>query len=162
MIISMTLRSTFVGAFFYFQAIDRAVMKGKKVMGKEVTFKAKSVKKMDNPLKDASKAVSKKYICYVKLQDVPAEFANWMGTNPRDQKLTTAVAKDIERSIESGVSNFHEINRGIVMSVDTFTFNNKADEVTVTLSDPCIHGNIDGGHTLKIILNAQKKKHPCF
>lgn len=137
-------------------------MKGNEVMGKEVTFKAKSVKKMDNPLKDASKADSKKYICYVKLQDVPAEFANWMGTNPRDQKLTTAVAKDIERSIESGVSNFHEINRGIVMSVDAFAFNNKTDEVTVTLSDPCIHGNIDGGHTLKIILNAQKKNTLVF
>lgn len=131
-------------------------------MGKEVTFKAKSVKKMDNPLEDGSKADSQKYICYVKLQDVPEEFAEWMGTNPRDQKLTTAVAKDIEKSIESGVPNFHEINRGIVMSIDTFAFNNKTDEVTVTLTNPDVHGNIDGGHTLKIILNAQKNNSLVF
>lgn len=104
---------------------------------------------------------SKKYVCYVRLQDVPKEFEEWTRTNPRDQKLTTNVAKEISKSIESGCKNFHEKNRGIVMSVDEFDFNDKKSTVTVTLSDPEIHGNIDGGHTLKIILKSSKIKN-CF
>ena len=127
-----------------------------------VEFPAKQVKKMDNPVSDLARDGSKKYVCYVRLQDVPARFADWMRTNPRDQKLTTNVAKEIAKSIESGCKNFHEKNRGIVMSVDKFVYNNKTGMVKVTLLDPEIHGNIDGGHTLKIILKKQKDNELLF
>lgn len=128
----------------------------------EISFPAKQVKRMDNPLESAGKKASTKYVCYVKLQDVPEEFKQWMSTNPREQKLTTNVAKDISKSIDNGVANFHEINRGIVMSVDSFNFDNKTDMVTVKLSNPEIHGNIDGGHTLRIILEKKKNNELHF
>ncbi|RKJ43157.1 AIPR protein [bacterium 1XD8-76] len=121
-----------------------------------IEFPAKQVKKMDNPVTELAKDGSKKYVCYVRLQDVPEKFEEWMGTNPRDQKLTTNVARDIAKSIESGCKNFHEKNRGIVMSVDKFDYDNKTGKVKVTLTDAEIHGNIDGGHTLKIILEKQR------
>ena len=127
-----------------------------------IEFPAKQVKKMDNPVTELTKEGSKKYVCYVKLQDVPAQFEKWMGTNPRDQKLTTDVAKAIAKSIENGSRNFHEKNRGIVMSVDKFLYDNKTNKVKVTLVDPEIHGNIDGGHTLKIILNKQRNNELLF
>lgn len=127
-----------------------------------IEFPAKQVKKMDNPITDNEKTGSKKYVCYVKLQDVPKEFLKWMGTNPRDQKLTTDVAKAIARSIENGSKNFHEKNRGIVMSVDKFDYDNKTGKIKVSLTDPEIHGNIDGGHTLKIILSKQEEKELFF
>lgn len=127
-----------------------------------IKFPAKQVKEMNNPMSGLEKNGSKKYVCYVRLQDVPKEFEEWMRTNPRDQKLTTNVAKEISKSIESGCKNFHEKNRGIVMSVDEFDFNDKKSTVTVTLSDPEIHGNIDGGHTLKIILKKQQNKELFF
>lgn len=127
-----------------------------------IEFPAKQVKKMDNPITDNEKTGSKKYVCYVKLQDVPKEFQKWMRTNPRDQKLTTDVAKAIARSIENGSKNFHEKNRGIVMSVDKFDYDNKTGKVKVSLTDSEIHGNIDGGHTLKIILDKQEKKELFF
>ena len=127
-----------------------------------IEFPAKQVKKMDNPVSELTKEGSKKYVCYVKLQDVPVKFGDWMRTNPRDQKLTTNVAKEIAKSIESGCKNFHEKNRGIVMSVDKFAYDNKTGIVKVILSDPEIHGNIDGGHTLKIILKKQINNELLF
>ncbi len=131
-------------------------------MANIIEFPAKQVKKMDNPMSELTKDGSRKYVCYVKLQDVPAKFEDWMSTNPREQKLTTNVAKEIAKSIENGCKNFHEKNRGIVMSVDKFAFDNKTGMVKVTLSDPEIHGNIDGGHTLKIILTKQKNNELLF
>ena len=127
-----------------------------------VEFPAKQVKKMDNPVTDLTEYGSKKYVCYVRLQDVPASFGEWMNTNPRDPKLTTDVAKAIAKSIENGSKNFHEKNRGIVMSVDRFSYDNKTGIVKVILSDPEIHGNIDGGHTLKIILKKQEENELLF
>ena len=127
-----------------------------------IEFPAKQVKKMDNPVSELTKNGSKKYVCYVRLQDVPQKFEEWMGTNPRDQKLTTNVAKEIAKSIENGCKNFHEKNRGIVMSVNKFTYDNKTGKVKVIMTDPEIHGNIDGGHTLKIILQKQQKDELHF
>ena len=131
-------------------------------MASIIEFPAKQVKKMDNPVSDLTKDGSKKYVCYVRLQDVQEKFDDWMNTNPRDQKLTTNVAKEIAKSIESGCKNFHEKNRGIVMSVDKFAYDNKTETVKVTLSDPEIHGNIDGGHTLRIILTKQRNNELLF
>lgn len=127
-------------------------------MAQEFEFSAKQVKKMDNPVTEFEKKGSKKYVCYVRLQDVPAGFTDWMDTNPRDQNLNTNVARDIKKSIDDGKQNFHEINRGIVMSVDSFSYDNQTGKVKVTLDNPEIHGNIDGGHTLRIIVEKQKKK----
>ena len=70
-----------------------------------IEFPAKQVKKMDNPVSELTKEGSKKYVCYVKLQDVAVKFGDWLCTNPRDQKLTTNVAKEIAKSIESGCKN---------------------------------------------------------
>ncbi len=131
-------------------------------MASMIEFPAKQVKKMDNPVSELAKDGSRKHVCYVKLQDVPQAFGQWMRTNPREQKLTTNVAKEIAKSIDSGCKNFHEKNRGIVMSVDKFLYDNETKKVKVTLSDPDIHGNIDGGHTLKIILTKQKREELLF
>lgn len=127
-------------------------------MAQEFEFSAKQVKKMDNPVTELEKKGSKKYVCYVRLQDVPEGFTGWMDTNPRDQNLNTNVARDIKKSIDEGKQNFHEINRGIVMSVDSFSYDNQTGKVKVKFDNPEIHGNIDGGHTLRIIVEKQKKK----
>ena len=44
------------------------------------------------------------------------------------------------------------------MSVDQFTYDNATKKVKVTLTNDEVHGNIDGGHTLKIILEKQKNE----
>lgn len=118
-------------------------------------FEAKSFKKMDEPInKGGEKA---KYVCYVRVKSIPIELNDWMKTNPREQKMTTNVAKNIKESLKEN-ANFHELNRGIVLSVDKVTYDNKTGIVQIQLDDPDIHGNIDGGHTLRAIFELNEKQ----
>ncbi len=120
-----------------------------------LSFNAKSFKKMENPTSDGSKRV--KYVCYAQANSIPLELNDWMKTNPREQKMTTNVAKNIINSLIDN-TNFHELNRGIVLSVSNVSYDNKMGVVTIELGDPEIHGNIDGGHTLRAIFELQEKK----
>lgn len=114
-------------------------------------LKAKSFKKMEDPI--VGKEGKSKYVCYVQASSIPLEFDNWMATNPREQKMTTNVANKIKESLKEN-SNFHELNRGILMSVKGIEFDNSSGIVTIQMDDPQIHGNIDGGHTLRAVMDA--------
>ena len=116
----------------------------------EIKFKVNSFKRMENPYDPKSDRT--KYLCYVNVKDIPDEFIHWMNTNPREQKLSTNVAKSICESLLNNKNDFHELNRGIVLSADKVKYDNQIKEVTLTFEDERIHGNIDGGHTLRIIL----------
>ena len=61
------------------------------------------------------------------------------------------IAKGIQESLISNDGNFHLKNRGMVMSAATVRFDNKTDKLTMTFDNEEEHGNIDGGHTYKII-----------
>ena len=111
---------------------------------KTMYVKENSFRKLDDPFND----VAKKYVFYVKICDVPEGIP--MATNPRDQKLTSGVAQAIKESLESNDGFFHLKNRGIVLSASC-TYNNKTKEVTINFTDDMLHGNIDGGHTYKIV-----------
>ena len=77
------------------------------------TFKVKgnTFRKLDDPFENGK---SKKYVFYVNVNDVPEGIP--MATNPREQKLTSGVAKAIEESLSSNDGYFHLKNRGIVIS----------------------------------------------
>ncbi|PEJ62414.1 abortive phage infection protein [Bacillus toyonensis] len=105
-------------------------------------------KKLEDPL---GRSTKRKYVCYVHINDVPEQIP--MATNPREQKLTTSVAKQIETSLTSNDGDFHVKNRGIVISAAKVVYNTKKGEMDLILDDEYEHGNIDGGHTYKIVLN---------
>lgn len=117
-------------------------------------LKAKAFKKMEDPVNKNSGRV--KFVCYVQANTVPLEFDNWMLTNPREQKMTTNVAAKIIDSLDTN-QNFHELNRGILMSVESIEYDNQKGIVTLSMENTEVHGNIDGGHTLRAILNAKTK-----
>lgn len=119
----------------------------------QLTISADQFKRMNDPV-DASNGHIR-YVCYANAASIPQELENWMETNPREQKMTTNVAKAISSSLQDNI-NFHELNRGILLSVNDADFDNQKKQVKITLLDPTIHGNIDGGHTLRAILDAQK------
>ena len=121
---------------------------------KQIKLKAKEFKKMADPNVPDGKHV--KYVCYVQSKSIPQELDQWMGTNPREQKMTTNVAIKIKNSLADN-SNFHELNRGIVMSAEKAKWDNQTEELILWLDDPKVHGNIDGGHTLRAILDAKSK-----
>ncbi|MEG0864354.1 MAG: AIPR family protein [Clostridia bacterium] len=120
----------------------------------ELIFKAKEFKKMEDPINRESEHV--KYVCYVQASSIPLEVDKWMETNPREQKMTTNVANTIRESLSNN-PNFHELNRGILMSVSSVEWNNKTEELCLLLDNAELHGNIDGGHTLRAILEAKSK-----
>ena len=53
--------------------------------------------------------------------------------------------------------NFHELSRGLVLSVESISFDNQKGSATFTMSDPELHGDIDGGHTLRAIFDLKAK-----
>lgn len=118
----------------------------------QMKMKAKEFKKMIDPADQNSKHV--KFVCYVQANTIPQQVDEWMATNPREQKMTTNVAQKIKDSLSEN-SNFHELNRGILMSVQKAKWDNTTDELVLFFEDPEIHGNIDGGHTLRAILEAK-------
>ena len=120
----------------------------------KLNFIAKSFRKMEDPTDSSSGHT--KYVCYVKASSIPQEMNNWFATNPREQKMTTNVAKKITESLKDN-SNFHELNRGVVLSALDVKYDNSTSELFVTFEDSDIHGNIDGGHTLRAILEGNIK-----
>ncbi|MCL2858136.1 MAG: AIPR family protein [Streptococcaceae bacterium] len=90
-----------------------------------------------------------KYIFNVMIDKVSPDIP--METNPRNQNIKTNVAKKIRESLQIDDGLFYLKNRGIVLSAGTVRFDNKKNEVTIYFDDFNVHGNIDGGHTYKII-----------
>ena len=119
---------------------------------KTMYVKENSFRKLDDPFNDDAK----KYVFYVKVCDVPEGIP--MATNPREQKLTSGVAQAIKESLESNDGFFHLKNRGIVLSAKSCTYNNKTKEVTINFTDNMLHGNIDGGHTYRIICEHRNER----
>ncbi len=118
------------------------------------TFYVKSFKRLEEPFDGNSQRT--KYRFYVEVKNVPEGLLNWMDTNPREQKLTTGVAKQIKDSLNEDNRSFHLWNRGILFSADDISYDNKTCMATLSFTDPKCHGNIDGGHTLKIIIENNK------
>lgn len=115
-------------------------------MKKTMICKENSFRRLDDPFENGK---STKYVFYVKVDDVPEGIP--MATNPREQKLTSGVATAIKESLLSNDGYFHLKNRGIVLSAGSVSYNNKNNEVTIIFNDELAHGNIDGGHTYKIV-----------
>ena len=51
-----------------------------------------------------------------------------------------------------GKMNFYLLNRGILISAKEVSYSNYSNEVTISFEDFDVHGNVDGGHTYKMIL----------
>ena len=118
-------------------------------------IKVKEFKKMLGP-NEESQSVTR-YVCYAQCNTIPTDLDQWMETNPRGQNLNTNVAKRLKESLETS-SNFHNLNRGMIFSVKDIIFDNKSGTVVFDMDDGEIQGNIDGGHTLKAILEANSSR----
>lgn len=91
------------------------------------------------------------YIAICDVKDLPDSFP--METNPREQKMTTNVAKKIKETLLNPAElNFYLLNRGILLSAKEISYSNYSNELTIVFEDLEVHGNVDGGHTYKTIL----------
>lgn len=118
-----------------------------------LTFKVQSFRRIPNPYvkAEAGEKSAEMYVAICDVKDIPADFP--MDTNPREQKMTTNVAKKIKESLlNTSELNFYLLNRGILLSAKDVSYSNYSNEMTVSFEDCEVHGNVDGGHTYKTIL----------
>lgn len=118
-----------------------------------LTFKVASFRKIPNPYlaSEGGEKDSCMYIAVCDVMDIPDNIP--MDTNPREQKLTTNVAKKIKESlINPQEYNFYLLNRGLLLSAKDVVYNNYANTITIVFEDFDVHGNVDGGHTYRTIL----------
>lgn len=115
-------------------------------------FKVESFRKIPNPNvgKSDGEKVAMMYQAICDVNNIPDSIP--METNPREQKLTTGVAKKIRTSLlDIEHLDFYLLNRGILLSAKDVSFNNYSNELTLNFEDFDVHGCVDGGHTYKII-----------
>jgi len=125
----------------------------------KINFPAHSFRKLPNPYKGASEDAPQMFYALCDVTELPDNFP--MDTNPREQKLTTSVAKQIRNSLsEEAERDFYLLNRGILLSVKDVKYTNATSELCLTFEDGSVHGNIDGGHTYKIIKELKNKTTP--
>jgi len=113
----------------------------------QITFKAYSFRNLDNPF--SSKGY-KNYNVIVEVRNIP-NLDKWRRVNVRDAKLSGNVPEKIEDSLHSQEILFYFQNRGLLIIAEKVTFNPETSNVTITLSDPDLHGLADGGHTYSVI-----------
>lgn len=120
-------------------------------------FKAVSFRKLPNPnqQREINNKVDSDYpqmyyaICDVK--DIPNNIP--MQTNPRNQRMNSGVAKKIKNSLLNTTEpNFYLLNRGILISAEAVHYDNNSGKIKIFFDDFDVHGNVDGGHTYKAIL----------
>jgi len=117
-----------------------------------LTFRAESFRKIPNPYKDDANSIPQMYTAICDVKAIPAQLLDWMETNPRKQNIRNGVSKKIIKSLTTRGSDFHLLNRGILISAANVRFNNYDNMMSIDFSDPNVHGDVDGGHTLRIIL----------
>jgi hypothetical protein len=98
--------------------------------------------------------------CFASVGELPEELRNWMSVNPRiprfnkKEVLTGVVAKQIVRTLTEEPEKFALKNQGIYIIVDDVSWEKEPGGqgwVSLKLSDPSVHGIVNGGHTYRAI-----------
>lgn len=113
----------------------------------KLTFPVVSFRNLETPF---TKKGYRDYYAIVSVKDLP-DLTGWRKINVRDPKLTGAVPNAIREGFQDP-EMFMFMNRGIVLAADSVQFDNKKSTVTLVLTDPNLHGLLDGGHTYNIVM----------
>ena len=72
----------------------------------------------------------------------------WTRVNPRGRKLVGPVMDAIETTWKECPTEFYRINRGIVLTAESVTWDKAAKMAEIVFTDQERHGVLDGAHTL--------------
>jgi hypothetical protein len=123
----------------------------------KMTFKVQSVRTLSSPYKtkDGNETETIHYVL-VNMKDLPSDLP--LDVNPREPKMTTAVAKTLKNAVVEPETDFYINNRGIVIAAKSFAFDTANSNVTIDLgdqnddNDKYLYGILDGGHTYRAII----------
>lgn len=77
---------------------------------------------------------------------------DWTKVNPREQRLSGPIMNAIEETWRESPGEFFRVNRGLVVSAASVKYDNDTGTVELVFSDQKRHGVVDGGHTLRKIV----------
>ncbi len=130
-------------------------------MQKEVrlSFPVVSFRNLETPF---NKQGYRNYFAVVATDQLP-DLTEWRKINVRDPKLTGAVPNAIRSGFQDYPDMFLFMNRGLVLSAQSVSFDNNTSTITINLRDPSLHGLLDGGHTYYIVREESRKAdYPQF
>lgn len=106
-----------------------------------------SFRHLDTPF---AKSGYRDYFSVISVKNLP-DFSSWRRINVRDPKLSGGVPDKISAGFREKPDLFLFMNRGIVLAAHSVSFDNKTNVLNVTMTDPELHGLLDGGHTYDIV-----------
>ena len=124
----------------------------------EIRLPTDQFRSMPIPGQSLGEKPTKLYNCFVKVEDLPPELADWMQVNPRmpqrkgeAKKVTGKVAQRIMNTLRDDPGVFVLKNQGIFVLVDHAEHVKEAGGegfLVMRLTDKSKHGVVNGGHTL--------------
>jgi AIPR protein len=100
----------------------------------------------------------KRYFAQVSVDEIHRARIDY-GPNPRNQNMETKVAEAIRESLKTESGWFLYYNKGIVLNAESVEYDNKTATLKVELKKNVVdpwespNGNMDGGHTNRVILD---------
>jgi hypothetical protein len=101
-------------------------------------------------------------VFFVPATSVSRDLWDWRAVNPREVNKRSSVYKNICLTLTQEPERFHERNRGITIVADSISYDDKRQEVILTLADNKLHGVVDGAHTLSAVLEAQQTQEGSY
>lgn len=94
-------------------------------------------------------------VFFVPATSVSRDLWDWRDVNPREVNKRSSVYKSICLTLTQEPERFHERNRGVTIVAQSILYDDKRQEVIITLADNKLHGVVDGAHTLSAVLESQ-------
>lgn len=114
-----------------------------------------SFRRLPTPFEEQSSSGKQNAIAVASVKDLP-DFSGWRKINPREVNPNNHVAKAIGQTLSED-PNFFFINRGLVLTVDSYDFDQKQGTLHLHFTDPEVHGLLDGGHTYYILMREREE-----
>ena len=95
----------------------------------------------------------RRYYCVVPITEIPSEWEDWLDVNARDSSDRGRVPKAIRQTLIDKPEWFAEYNRGLTIVASALKWDNKVGKLALEFKDQQYNGVLDGGHTLRAILD---------
>ncbi len=95
----------------------------------------------------------RRYYCVVPISEIPEDWSRWLDVNARESTAKGRVPNAIRSTLTDKPEWFAEYNRGLTLVASGIEWDNKTNRLTLGFDDRNYHGVLDGGHTLRAILD---------
>ena len=110
----------------------------------------------EQPSGTASSIELRRYYAVVPVRSIPKELVGWLEVNAREATDKGKVPHAIRETLTDKPEWFAAFNRGLTVVAKQVEYDNKVQTLTLKFDDKLYHGVLDGGHTLKAILDARE------